>query len=89
MAWMLAGGIANSISNVLLMTVLQLTIPRHLMGRAMGLLMFTALGTYPISVALGGILTAQFGPTVLFPFSGLLLGLAILFGIAQRELREL
>ncbi len=87
--WMLLAGTANSISNVLIMTMLQLRIPRHLMGRVMGLLMFASFGTYPISVALGGVLTAQFGPATLFPFSGLLLALAILAGMAQRELREL
>lgn len=89
MIWMLIGGIANSVGNVLILTVLQLRIPRHLMGRVMGLFMFASFGTYPISVALGGVLTAQFGPAILFPFSGLLLALAILFGIAQRELRDL
>lgn len=87
--WMLIAGIMNSISNVLFMTVMQLIIPRHLMGRVMGVLMFASFGTYPISVALAGVLTNQFGPTLLFPFSGLMLGLAILFGITQRELREL
>lgn len=89
MAWMLIGGISNSVTNVLLITMLQLTIPRHLMGRAMGLLMFTSFGAYPISVALAGVLTSQLGPTILFPFSGLMLGLAVLLGLAQRELREL
>ncbi|HLG78926.1 MAG TPA: MFS transporter, partial [Ktedonobacteraceae bacterium] len=64
-------------------------IPRHLMGRIMGILLFASFGTYPISVALGGVLTNHFGPVILFPFSGLILGLTILFGISQRELREL
>lgn len=86
---MLISGITNSISNVLLITVIQLIIPRHLMGRAMGLLMFGSFGTYPISVALAGVLTNHFGPVILFPFSGLLLFLAIVLGIAQKELRDL
>jgi len=54
----------------------------------MGLLMFGSLGTYPISVALVGMLSNQFGPAILFPFSGLLLGLVMLFGITQRVARE-
>jgi MFS family permease len=86
---MILAGISNSISNVMIITLLQLRIPRHLMGRVMSLFMFASFGTYPISVALGGVLTAQFGSTILFPFSGLLLALPILAGIAQRELREL
>ncbi len=88
MVCMLIGGVANSITNVLLFTVVQLVIPRHLLGRVMGLLMFGSLGTYPISVALVGMLSNQFGPAILFPFSGLLLGLVMLFGITQRVARE-
>src|SRR5579875_2004655 len=86
---MLISGVTNSISNVLLITVIQLIIPRHLMGRAMGLLLFGSVGTYPISVALAGVLTNHFGPVILFPFSGLVLFLTILLGIAQKELRDL
>lgn len=86
---MLLVGISNSITNVLLFTVVHLAIPRHSMGRVMGLIMFASLGTYPISVALGGVLTNQFGPAILFPFSGALLLLALLFGLAQKELRNL
>lgn len=86
---MLISGLVNSISNVLLITLIQLIIPRHLMGRVMGLLLFASFGTYPISVALGGVLTNQLGPAILFPFSGLVLFLAILFGMTQRKLRDL
>jgi predicted MFS family arabinose efflux permease len=86
---MLINGFVNSICNVLLITLIQLIIPRHLTGRVMGLLLFASFGTYPISVALGGVLTNQLGPAILFPLSGLLLFLAILFGIAQKELRDL
>lgn len=86
--WMLIGGIANSITNVLMLTIIQLAIPRHLMGRVMGLILFASFGTYPLSVALAGVLSDRLGPALLFPFSGLLLGLPILFGITQRELRD-
>jgi len=88
-AWMLIAGVSNSITNVILMTVIQGIIPRHLMGRIMGILLFATFGTYPISVALGGVLTNRLGPVILFPFSGLILGLTLLFAISQRELREL
>lgn len=88
-SWMFIAGGSNSVTNVILLTVIQTTIPRHLMGRIMGLLMFASFGTYPISVALGGVLTSRFGPQPLFPLSALVLGLAILSGLMQRELREL
>ncbi len=86
---MLIGGIANSGITVLLFTAIQLVIPRHLMGRVMGLLMFSASGLYPLSVALAGVLANQFGPAILFPFGGLLLGLVMLFGMTQTALREI
>ncbi|MGI9060856.1 MAG: MFS transporter [Ktedonobacteraceae bacterium] len=86
---MLIGGIANSGFTVLLFTAIQMKIPSHLMGRIMGLLMFSSSGLYPVSTALAGVLSNQFGPTILFSFSGLLLALAMLFGLTQRALREI
>ena len=88
-ACMLIGGLANSGVTVLLFTAIQLAIPRHLMGRIMGLLMFSASGLYPFSVALAGILSNKFGPAILFPFGGLLLALVMLFGMTQKALREI
>jgi MFS family permease len=89
MACMLIGGVANSVITVLLFTAIQLAIPRHLMGRVMGLLMFSSFGLYPLSVALAGVLSNQFGPAILFPFGGLLLGLVMVFGMTQKALREI
>ncbi|HXL38273.1 MAG TPA: hypothetical protein VN954_13865 [Ktedonobacteraceae bacterium] len=86
---MMIGGIANSGITVLLFTAIQLAIPHHLMGRVMGLLMFSSFGLYPLSVALAGVLSNQFGLAILFPFSGLLLDLVLLFGMTQRALREI
>jgi MFS family permease len=85
----LIGGIANSGFTVLFITAIQLNIPSHLMGRVMGLLMFSSVGMYPLSVALAGVLSNQFGPVLLFPFGGLLLGLAMVFAMTQRALREI
>ncbi len=86
---MLLAGVAGSIVNVVLFTAVQLAIPRHLMGRVMGLLLFGSFGVYPLSVALAGVLSNQLGPAIFFPFSGLLLALAMLFGMTQRALREI
>jgi len=86
---MFLGGVTNSITNVLLLTVMQLSLPQHLMGRIMGLFVLAAFGSFPISVVLAGMLTNHFGPAILFPFSGLALILAISLGLTRRELREL
>ena len=86
---MLLAGVAGSIVNVVLFTALQLAIPSHLMGRVMGLLLFSSFGVYPLSVALAGALADQVGPALFFPFSGLLLAVAMLFGMTQRALRDI
>jgi hypothetical protein len=88
-ACMLIAGLAGSIVNVVLFTAIQLAIPRHLMGRVMSLLLFGNFGVYPLSVALAGILSSHLGPASFFPISGLLLALAMLFGMTQRSLRTL
>lgn len=81
---MLIGGMAGSIVNVTLFTAIQRAIPAHLMGRVMGLLLFGSFGVYPFSVALAGVLSTHLGPASFFPISGLLLALAMLFGLTQR-----
>src|SRR5262249_56927001 len=86
---MLLAGVSGSIVNVVLFTALQVAIPSYLMGRAMGLVLFSSFGVYPLSVALAGALADQVGPALFFPFSGLLLALAMLFGMTQRALREI
>jgi MFS family permease len=86
---MLLAGFAGSIINVVLFTALQVAIPGHLMGRVMGLLLFSSLGVYPLSVTLAGTISNQLGPALFFPFSGLLLALAMLFGMTQRALRTI
>ena len=88
-ACMLVGGVANSAITVLLFTTIHLVVPRHLMGRIMGLLRFSSFGLYPVSVALAGVLSNQLGPAIIFPFGGLLLGLVMLVGMTQRALREI
>jgi sugar phosphate permease len=55
----------------------------------MGLLLFGSFGVYPLSVALAGVLSDHLGPAIFFPFSGILLALAMLFGMTQRALREI
>ena len=82
-----AWGIFNAMSNVLLITLLQQKLPRALMGRIMGAFGFANFGLYPISVAVGGVVVERLGPAILFPITGALLFLAILYGLFQPELR--
>ena len=68
---------------------MQQALPRHLLGRIMGALALTKFGFYPLSVALGGILVAHYGPVFVFLLNGTLLLIPCIFGLFQHELREL
>lgn len=85
----LISGLCSSGFAVLLFTEIQLRVPGHLMGRVMGLLMFSAQGLYPVSTALAGVLAIHFGPVLLFPLAGLILALTMLLGMSQKVVREL
>jgi len=86
---MAAMGICNSVTNILFITIIQQIIPRHLLGRIMGVFMFASIGSYPLSVAIVGVVVAHFGPTIIFPIGGATLFLAVAFGLTRWQLREL
>ena len=85
----LAGfGVANGLSNVLLISLVQQCFPRHLLGRIMGAFLLAAYGIYPLSVALGGLVTQHFGPIVMFLLAGLALLGAVVYAWVQGTLQK-
>ena len=86
---MAAMGIFNSVTNVIFITIIQQIIPRHLLGRIMGVFMFASFGSYPLSVAVVGVVVAHLGPAIIFPVGGATLFLAVAFGLTRNQLREL
>jgi hypothetical protein len=54
----------------------------------MSVIMLCAFGSFPLSVAVSGVLVRHIGPTLFFPVAGGLVALAILGGLTQREFRE-
>jgi MFS family permease len=81
-------GAANGLGNVTFLTVMQKRTPPALLGRVMSAVMLCAFGSYPLSVAVSGVLVRHIGPTLFFPVAGGLVALAILGGLTQREFRE-
>jgi hypothetical protein len=81
-------GAANGLGNVTFLTVLQKWAPPALLGRVMSALMLCAFGSYPLSVAISGVLVRHIGPSLFFPVAGGLVAVAILGGLTQREFRE-
>ncbi|HEV2581984.1 MAG TPA: MFS transporter [Ktedonobacteraceae bacterium] len=82
-------GIFNSVTNVIFITIIQQIIPRHLLGRVMGVIMFGSLGSYPLSVVIVGVVVARAGPSIIFPIGGAMLFLAVLYGLFQKQIWEL
>jgi len=54
----------------------------------MGALMLCAFGSFPLSVAIAGVLVRHLGPSLFFPIAGGLVAVAILYGLTQPEFRE-
>jgi MFS family permease len=81
-------GGCNGLGNVIFFTAGQRWTPPHVLGRVMGLIMMCMLGTFPLSVALTGILVHHLGPTLFFPIAGVITGLGFLGGLSQKEYRD-
>lgn len=81
-------GLANGLRDVLYYTLIQQIIPRHLLGRLMGVVLFVTFGVYPLSVGLIGVFVARFGPMLIFPIGGVVMFTALLMGLCQREIRQ-
>jgi MFS family permease len=87
-AALFVAGAANGLGNVTFLTVLQKWTPPALLGRVMSALMLCAFGSFPLSVAISGVLVRHIGPSLFFPVAGAVVAAAILGGLTQREFRE-
>jgi MFS family permease len=85
---MVLAGTMNGQGNVIFITVMQQALPRHLLGRIMSALAFANFSFYPLSVALGGSLVAQFGVVLIFLADTALIGVPCVFGLLQREFQQ-
>ena len=81
-------GACNGLGNVTVLTVLQKWVSPGLLGRVMGTLMLCSFGSFPLSVAVSGVLVRHLGPAPFFPVAGGLVAVAILGGLTQREFRD-
>lgn len=88
-AAMAAVGLCNGYGNVVMITMVQKWAPPRLLGRVMSLIMLAAMGSFPLSVAVAGVLVRAFGPVPLFPAAATLLAVAVLVGQTQPRYRAL
>jgi MFS family permease len=87
-AMLFVSGATNGLGNVTVLTVLQKWTPPALLGRVMSAVMLCAFGSFPLSVAISGVLVRHIGPSLFFPVAGGVVAVAILGGLTQREFRE-
>jgi hypothetical protein len=86
-AMLFVSGAANGLGNVTVLTVLQKWTPPALLGRVMSAVMLCAFGSFPLSVAVSGVLVRHIGPSLFFPVAGGVVAVAVLGGLTQREFR--
>jgi MFS family permease len=81
-------GLAIGFDNVVSVTVIQRWAPPAMLGRVWGLLLLASAGSFPVSTFIAGLLTNHLGPVPVFPITGALLALAMVYGLSQREFRD-
>ncbi len=81
-------GAAIGFGNIIMITLLQQWAPAQMLGRVMSLLMLASMGTFPISVAVAGVLVKTIGSAPFFPVAGASLAAAVLAALTQRVVRD-
>lgn len=72
----------------MIVTLLQQWAPPSLIGRVMSLVMLSAIGAFPASVALAGVIVRSIGPAPFFPAAGAVLAVAVLIAATQHQFRN-
>jgi predicted MFS family arabinose efflux permease len=76
------GGL-NGFGLVIVITAIQRWAPPELLGRIIGLVLLASFGTFPVSVAVAGVVVHDFGAAPFFPAAAAILAAAILAGLTQ------
>lgn len=86
-AMFVLGG-CNGLGNVIFVTLVQGWAPPRLLGRVMSVVMLAGLGSFPLSVAVSGVLVRHLGPAPFFPVAGAVVAVAILGALSRAEFRD-
>jgi predicted MFS family arabinose efflux permease len=81
-------GACNGFGNVVFLTLVQRWAPPRLLGRVMSVIMLAGLGSFPLSVAVSGVLVHRLGPSPFFPVAAATVAIAVLGAMSQREFRD-
>lgn len=81
-------GACNGMGNVVFLTLVQRWAPPRLLGRVMSVITLAGLGSFPLSVAVSGVLVHRLGPSPFFPVAAATVAVAVLGAMSQREFRD-
>jgi predicted MFS family arabinose efflux permease len=81
-------GACNGMGNVVFLTLVQRWAPPPLLGRVMSVIMLAGLGSFPLSVAVSGVLVHRLGSSPFFPVAAATVAIAVLGAMSQREFRD-
>jgi hypothetical protein len=81
-------GAGNGLGNAIMIPRLQAWAPPELLGRVMGLLMLSAFGSFPVSVALTGLFVRHLGAPAFFPVTGAFGMVVFLGALTFRDWRD-
>ncbi len=81
-------GACNGMGNVVFLTLVQRWAPPRLLGRVMSVIMLAGLGSFPLSVAVSGVLVHRLGPSPFFPVAAATVAIADLGAMSQPEFRD-
>ncbi len=80
-------GVGTGFGNAVLITLMQKWVPGELLGRVMSLVMMCAIGSFPVTTALTGVLVRVLGPPPFFLIAGAGVAAAILVALGQPVFR--
>lgn len=80
-------GVASTVTNVLIITVVQQSTDPRLLGRVMSAILFAGLSLFPLSGVAAGFVVGAYGSAVLFLVTAATLGAAFAFGLSRRVIR--
>ncbi len=86
-AALLAFGALNGFGTIIVITAFQRWAPPAVLGQLMAVLLLAAMGVFPVSVLLAGLIVQHLGPAPFFPLAGALLAVAIAASLSQRSWR--
>ncbi len=81
--------VCTAYGDIILVTLLQQWAPPELLGRVMSMILLASMGSFPLSVAISGILVGKFGPEWFFPIGAIVLALAVIIALCRPEIRTL